>query len=164
MEAGANCNDIDHCKLKPVYREFLRPLLEFKKEIIAKHGRCHVFHMHGMSNRIRRDTKYPVDIVIGYGAGSPPSYTCDTRYKNAFVTRLQEENFLVYQGKPGGRFSAWKTENLTQLFRQHDLDHRVQSIQLEVVNLRRYDEDTAKKTALAITRAMEYCQEPLHAW
>lgn len=145
----ANLNCIRHCKL---VKEFLGPLQFYKNQIIKKFKQCHVFYVHGMSNKIRRVTGENVDIVVGYGAGEPPSYTCGLGYKNALITRFQQENLCTYQGKSGGRFSAWKSENLTQLFVDSD---KVQSIQLEIVNLRRYDIDTAIRTAHTMAKALD---------
>lgn len=151
----ANLNSIKHCKLGPCKRDFLDPLVAYKEDCISKFGRCHIFYIHGMSNKIRHKTKEDVDVVIGFGTGNPPSYTCGLSYKNALVTRLREEKFNVYQGKSGGRFSAWNQDNLTQLYRSTFLDHRVQSIQLEIVNLRRYDTKIAVATALSMARAFD---------
>lgn len=154
-EGIANLNSIKHCKLDPCKKEFLDPLVDFKNECINKFGGCNVFYIHGMSNKIRQKTQVNVDLVIGYGAGNPPSYTCTIPYKNALITRLREETFNVYQGKAGGIFSAWNTDNLTQLFRQHILDERVQGVQIEIVNLRRYNETVSIDTALYMARALD---------
>lgn len=154
-ENVANLNSLKHCSLGPCRKEFLDPLLSFKHECVSKWGKCNVFYIHGMSNKIRHKTKEDVDLVMGYGAGSPPSYTCNIAYKNALVTRLRQEKFNVYQGKPGGRFSAWNADNLTQLFRMQNLDHRVQGVQIEIVNLRRYETGIALETALCVARALD---------
>lgn len=154
-EGIANLNNIDHCMLDPVRIEFTDPLVEFKKECISKYGRCSIFYIHGMSNEVRKKAKDRVDLVLGFGQGEPSSYTCDLMFKNAFVTRCREENFNVYQAKVGGKFAAWKEENLTQFFRKRQLDGRVNGIQIEIANSLRSEIQEAVHTGLCLTRAID---------
>jgi len=154
-ESVANLNDLQHCKLGPVREEFLNPLIEMKDECIAKHDRCHIFLIHGMHSNVRVTHKDNLDIVMGYGQGDPPNYTCPLVYKNALVYRLREECFNVYQAKSGGRFAAWRKDNLNQLFRQHHLDQRVNSTQFEIINELRSDAEEAVKVGLRMTRALD---------
>lgn len=154
-ESIANLNDIQHCKLGPCKREFLDPLVAIKDEIIAKHERCHIFYIHGMHNNVRTKVQDDVDIVMGYGQGDPPSHTCSLLYKNALCTRLREEKFNVYQAKLGGRFAAWRKDNLNQLFRQHTLDQRVNSIQLEIINNLRDSPEAAVEVGLRLVRSLD---------
>lgn len=154
-ESKANLNSIKHCLLDPCKKEFLQPLVNCKHECILQFGKCNIFYIHGMANKIRHKTNEAVDLVLGFGSGEPPSYTCNLGHKNALVVRLREQGLNVYQGKPGGRFSAWNADNLTQFFRSYYLDHRVQSIQIEIVNLRRYDETISVETALSLSKAFD---------
>lgn len=154
-ESVANLNDINHCMLSPCRKEFLNPMLEFKDECIEKFNKINVFYIHGMANKIRKDAGDKVDIVLGFGQGDPPSYTCHLDYKNAMVTRFREEGLNVYQAKVGGKFAAWKPENLTQLWRGKYKDKRVHGMQIEIVNSLRSDPAAAVKVALRMTRALD---------
>lgn len=154
-EGIANLNNINHCMLAPVRDEFTNPLLEFKKECISKYGRCSIFYIHGMSNAVRKTAKDKVDLVLGFGQGEPSSYTCELMFKNAFVTRCREENFNVYQARVGGKFAAWKPENLTQLFKSRYLDSRVNGIQIEIANSLRSEIQEAVQTGLCLTRSID---------
>lgn len=151
-ESRANLNSIEHCNLEPCRKEFLHPLMLFKDECIKKFNRTHVFYIHGMANRKNAEK---VDIVLGFGQGLPPSYTCHLDYKNALTVRLGEERLNVYQAKPDGRFAARKPDNLTQLWRAHYWDQRVSSMQMEIVNSLRSDPKDAVNTALRITRSLD---------
>lgn len=151
----ANLNSLTHCNVKDCYNEFLHPLLFFKDECIKLRSKAFVFYIHGMSNKIRHKTKDKVDLVLGFGQGDPPSYTCSSTYKNALVTRFREENFNVYQAKSGGRFAAWNKDNLAQLWRKHFLDDRVMGVQIEIANIIRNDPKEAIHTALRMTRAID---------
>lgn len=153
-EGIANLNSIKHCVLPGIKPEFLDPLLTFKQQAIARYGRCCIFYIHGMADLAPRKCGERVDMVLGYGAGDPPSYTCDLGNKNALVVRLRDVGFSVYQSKPGGRFSAWKPDNLNQLFRQEYLDTRVHSIQIEVAYRLRSDVDHVVETGLRVGRAL----------
>jgi hypothetical protein len=154
-EGVANLNSIEHCMMKPVRYDFLYPLVAMKERCIDKYGCCHIFYIHGMSNKIRHVTKEDVDIVVGYGAGEPSSHICRLGYKNACVTRLREAGLECYQGKPGGRFSAWNPDNLAQIFRSFALDQNVESLQFEIVNLRRCTIELATETALCMADALD---------
>lgn len=154
-EGIANLNSLSHWTIKQVRKDFLNPFIAIKEDCIRKYGICNVFYIHGMSNKIRHVTKDNVDIVIGYGDGTPPSYTCRLGYKNALVVRLQEQGFHCYQGKKGGKFSARQPDNLTQVFREFSMDQRVQSVQIEIVNVRRYNARTAIETAELMSKAFD---------
>jgi hypothetical protein len=154
-ESKANLNSLAHCNVKECHKEFLQPLMLYKDECVRDKNRAFVFYIHGMSNKIRHNTNDKVDIVLGFGQGNPPSYTCNAAYKNALVTRFREEKFNVYQAKVGGRFAAWNKDNIVQLWRRHFLDERVKGIQLEIANIIRSDPKEAVDTALRLTRAID---------
>src|SRR5579859_7736612 len=80
----ANLNNITHCEYMSVRREFLDKIILFRDEVLGKFKKCYIFYIHGMSNIICEKAKERVDIVIGYGQGTPPSYTCNLDYKTAF--------------------------------------------------------------------------------
>ncbi len=155
-EGIANLNDLQHCKLNMVKDEFLDPIVEFKKKCIQDHDRCYIFYIHGMHENVRTTAQDDrLDMVLGCGQGDPPSYTCSLMFKNALAKRLREESFVVYQAKSGGKFAAWRKDNLNQYFRQHVLDDRVSSIQIEIINSLRNTIDDAIRTALRMTRAVD---------
>lgn len=148
-EQKANLNDINHCRLDPCKKEFLNPLINFKEECIQKFGYAGIFYIHGMSDRKK------IDIVLGYGQGIPPCYTCRLWHKNSFVIFLREEGFNVYQAKIGGKFAAWKKNNLTQMWRSHLYDERVNSMQIEIANHLRNDPKSAIDTGVRLAKAID---------
>lgn len=154
-ESRANLNDVSHCRLGPCYREFLQPLFSYKEECIKKWNRVNVLFVHGASNDVRHRAKDRVDLVLGFGQGTPPCYTCFLDYKNGLAARLMEERFNVYQAVVGGRYAAWKPDNLTQLWRSQYYDQRVNAIQVEIVHSLRSDRAEAIDTALRMTRAYD---------
>jgi hypothetical protein len=151
----ADCNNFTH--MADVVRdEFLDPILRFRNRILKAHATMFLFFMHGMSNEIRAKTGEPrLDAIVGYGAGSPPSYTCETWRKDLFVYLLGQIGLTVWQGKSGGAMSGWTRNNMNQLFRRHYPDRRVQSIQVEVVRELRKDQVAAEMTAEHLAAAME---------
>ena len=72
-------------------------------------------------------------MVVGYGAGNPPSYTCEPWMKNLLIYQCMQRGWTTYEGKPGGQFSAWTRNNLCQYFRKWQIDPYVQSMQLEII-------------------------------
>jgi hypothetical protein len=155
----ANCNNVSHCHEDVVKDEFLDPIMRYVAKI--RHAPWMLsswddpiwtFIIHGI-NHINR--KVSPDLVIGYGAGDPPSHSCDLWRKNALIHILSEQGFEVFQGKAGGQFSGWAKTNLNQLYRKWYMDPAVQSIQIEVSRDWRTDEDDAISTAEALTEAIE---------
>ena len=132
----ANCNDVEHLHSDVVKEEFLDPILRFVAQIKRKYDEnAFVLILHGCSNSIRNIAEdQGLDMIVGYGDGNPPSYTCQTRIKNAFVYHLQKEKFGVYEGKSRGKYSGRMRNNLNQLFCQWYPEHEVNSLQLEIVN------------------------------
>lgn len=135
MKNEANLNSINHCLLEPCRSEFMVPLANNLKYILQdlNYHEAHLFYIHGVGNHIRKDSKSSLDVVVGYGAGNPPSYTCPLAYKDEFCYRLKEAGFDTYVGGPGGRFSACGDDNLCQYWRKKKPNHNIQSLQLEIV-------------------------------
>lgn len=150
----ANLNSVKHCKSKEVRKEFLEPLAFMVDNVVRSYKRAHVFYIHGMGNYVRSIVKSQIDVILGYGEGDPPSYTCDKKYKDEFAYRLKKFGLSVYQGGAGGKFSARSKDNLCQFFRQHKPDNRVNSIQIEIINGMRDSVGTAKRTAKTISQAI----------
>jgi hypothetical protein len=133
----ADCNNVIHCNADVVREEFLDPILRFKNRILKNHRFefVYIFYIHGMSNKHRKiagDDK--LDMVIGYGAGSPDSLSCETWEKNAFAYYLQEFGINVYEGKKGGPMSGWSRNNMNQYFRKWQPSKYVKSMQIEIVH------------------------------
>lgn len=131
----ANCNDIRHLHQDVVKEEFLNPILRFSSKIQKKYeDRVFVLILHGCSDSVREIAgDENLDMIVGFGDGDPPSFSCKTRIKNAFVHHLQKEGFGVYEGKPKGNYSGRSKNNLNQLFTQWYPDKMVNSLQLEIV-------------------------------
>jgi hypothetical protein len=144
----ADCNDVGHCHTDSLAGEILAPLLAFRARILDEHPALFMLVVHGMANRHRRRTADGrLDVVVGHGAGTPASPSCDVWRKDAFAHRLARAGLSVYEGRPGGRFSGWAGSNMNQLFRRHYPDPRVHSLQVEIARSLRADPDTARRTA-----------------
>lgn len=156
MNDKADCNNLQHCHEDVVKDEFLDPILRYRQRIVW--GRrntgslspyrnpttMYMFLIHGMANKHRQlanDSR--LDCVIGYGAGSPDSFTCDTWRKDFFIHRLSEAGMCVYQGKKGGAMSGWARNNTNQLFRKWYQDPNVHSMQVEIIYDLRKDDQSA---------------------
>jgi hypothetical protein len=139
----ANCNDVRHLHHDVVKEEFLDPILRFAKRIELKYGeRPFVLILHGCSDIVRQIANdEDLDLIVGYGNGDPPSYSCTSRFKNAFVCNLRNEGFGVYEGRSGGNYAGRSKNNLNQLFNHWYQDFDVESIQLEIVREMRCDDD-----------------------
>jgi hypothetical protein len=152
----ADCNNVVHCHEDVVREEFLDPILRYKNRILQAHNVCHMFYVHGMANRHRQLAgDLDMDMVIGYGAGSPNSHSCDPWRKDLFMHLLLEAGLHPYQGKSGGPMSGWARNNMNQLFRKWYNDPRVQSMQVEIVHDLRSDKDIARLTAHYVAEAIK---------
>jgi len=152
----ADCNNAQHTHEDVVKEEFLDPIIRFRNRIRKQHSVVHLYMIHGMSNKHRTlcgDSK--LDMVIGFGAGSPDSFTCDTWRKDAFIHLLGESGLTVYEGKKGGAMSGWSRQNMNQLFRKWYSDPTVQAMQIEIINELRADNDIAQLTAEYLASAMD---------
>ena len=151
----ANCNNLHHCHEDVVREEFLDPILAFHAKIRQEYtDPCFVFIIHGI-NFITR--KVNPDLVLGYGAGDPPSHSCTTWRRDGFCYLLEDKGFEVYMGKAGGQFSGWSKSNLNQLFRKWPeyYDPHVQSFQIEVSRDWRMDRADAISTASILGECIE---------
>lgn len=152
----ADCNNVAHCHEDVVREEFLDPILRYKTRIVTHGSVLHLFFIHGMANKHRRIVGDPdMDMVIGYGAGSPNSYSCELWRKDLFLHLLTEAGMHPYEGKKGGAMSGWARNNMNQLFRKWYIDPRVQAMQVEIVHELRSDPDIAKLTAHYLAEAIK---------
>lgn len=158
----ANCNNIEHLMEDVVEDEFLVPIKRYVNYILKNHSDAFIFIIHGIGNDIRKKTKDPnLDIVLGYGRGVPPKYTCDISMKNAFLKYLGEGGFKAYVGKKNGQFSGRARTNLNQFYTHKDWqpNNYVHSMQVEIVYELRKNENltlTASRLALAIQNTMQW--------
>jgi hypothetical protein len=131
----ANCNDIRHLMSDDVLQqEFLDPIIRAVTRIQREYNCAYLFILHGISDMVRHHVKdNNLDIIIGYGAGEPPSYSCDPRLKDAFIYYLQKNGLGVYEGSAGGPYSGRAKNNLNQLFLRWYPINTVHSMQVEVV-------------------------------
>ena len=153
----ANCNDIRHLHEDVVREEFLLPVMRGVARIKARYeGKAFVLIMHGCKDQIRSSSEDEIlDIVVGYGAGSPPSYSCKMRTKNALIRCLQNEGFGVCEGAPGGKYAGKSKNNLNQFFVRWHPDKMVESAQIEIVNELRSDSEMIDLTADGIVSALD---------
>lgn len=155
-----DCNRVIHCHENVVKQEFLDPILRYKNRILRDHKKAFIFFLHGMSNKHRKlSNEENLDLVVGYGAGKPNSYTCELWRKNAFVDRAFNAGFTTMQGRKGGRFSGWARNNMNQLFRKHYNDKRVDSMQIEIIYELREDKEIVQLTGEYLAGVIEECIE-----
>lgn len=137
----ADCNNVDHCHVDVVQDEILEPLLRFVKKCKNLDNNVFLYNIHGMSNNHRKKVQDNMDLVIGYGAGKPDSFTMDVWRKDFFMHKLINLGLNAYEGKAGGQFSGWARTNMNQLFRKWYFDASVQALQIEIVHELRSDKD-----------------------
>lgn len=160
----ADCNNVFHCQEDVVREEFLEPIIRFKNKILNQDLNCYIFYIHGMSNKHRHLSKDPaLDIVVGYGAGSPNSYSCELWQKDFILTELNNTGIRAYEGKKGGVMSGWSRNNLNQYFRKWEYEPEVNSMQLEIIYELRRERDLAFLTADYLSIAIKKLSRA-HAW
>lgn len=148
LKDKADCNNVYHCREDVVREEFLDPIIRFKNKILQYKEFVYIFYIHGMGNRHRQIAKDPdLALVLGYGSGSPNSYTCEHWQKNYILNSLNKAGIISYEGRKGGPMSGWSRNNMNQYFRKWELDSDVYSMQLEIVYDLRYEKDIALLTA-----------------
>jgi hypothetical protein len=152
----ANCNDIRHLLSEDVLKEeFLDPILRSVSRIERDWDFTYVFIIHGVGDYVRKISNDPqLDIILGFGAGNPPSYSCDPNFKDAFAYHLCQQQLHVFEGRPGGKFAGKAKNNLNQLFRRWHPNTTVQSIQVEVIRELR-QKDVVEVTADAIASCID---------
>lgn len=153
----ANCNNVQHLHSDVVKEEFLEPVLRFKNRIRKKYDEnVFILILHGCTDAVRNEAQdQDLDLIVGYGDGFSPSYSCKPRFKDAFVYHLQNEGFGVYEGSAGGKYAGRGKNNLNQLFARWYPDDYVNSIQLEIVRELRCDLDFVDLTISGIVSAIE---------
>ena len=145
----ANCNNINHIHESVVKEEFLDPIIRYTENIWnTLPSPPNVFVIHGVGNSIRKKVNGDaLDIIVGYGEGKLPSYTCPVEYKHTFMSLMDKAGLRVYQGQAGGNYSGRRSSNLCQLFRNEKYyDEEIYTLQLEIIKELREDEQTARET------------------
>jgi hypothetical protein len=144
----ADCNNLHHLQEDVVCDEFLAPIKRFASRIRKKFPWAYMITIHGMGNDAKKKAGDPdLAMVVGYGAGNPPSLTCKPWMKDLFCYQAVQFGWNVYEGKPGGPFSAWTLQNLCQLFRKWQPDPHIHAMQIEIV--RDWRADRAKSEFIA---------------
>jgi hypothetical protein len=153
----ANCNNIKHLHEDVVREEFLNPILRSVAQIKRNYGgKATILILHGCNDMVRQIAENELlDMVVGYGAGNPPSHSCRLRTKNAFVHYLQQEGFGVCEGAAGGKYAGRAKNNLNQFFVRWMPDRNVESIQLEIVRELRSDKDMVELTVSGLVSALD---------
>lgn len=150
----ANCNNVSHCHEDVVKEEFLDPIMKIKSKILNYSGIMHIFIIHGMSSKHVQKNKN-VDIVVGYGSGSPDSLSCNIWRKNCIIHELETQGLNVYEANKNGIFSGWAKNNMNQLFRKWYHDESVQSFQLEIIDGLRDSDEICDMLGDCIKKAIE---------
>lgn len=153
----ANCNDVRHLHEEVVREEFLNPILRCAAKIKKKYDeKVFMLIIHGCGDEVREVAGDPdLDLIIGSGDGYPPSHSCRSKIKNAFIHHLQNESFGVYEGKPKGKYSGRSRNNLNQLFVRWYPDERVNSLQMEIVQELRCDSELLDLTIGGLISAID---------
>jgi hypothetical protein len=153
----ANCNDIRHCQQDVVREEFLEPIQRFVTRINKDYGYGQIFVIHGVGNDVRTKKQYArdLDMIVGYGAGEPPSYSCDPRLKDAFIHLLISSGVDAYEGDAGGAYSGRAKNNLNQLYRRWYPHNHIHSMQVEVVYELRADREICRITGAVLADCID---------
>jgi len=122
-------------------KEFLEPVLNYTDRIIKDHGSALVLWIHGIKDK--NITSKVVDgdadntqIVLGYGQGTPDSFTVEKETLDALINLLKEngnKEINAVPAKKGKKYCGWDSNIMNQLFvsKKYALS-KVQSIQLEI--------------------------------
>lgn len=153
----ANCNNVSHVHEDVIKEEFLDQILRMSAKIVNKiDRRAYVFYLHGCGNEVKKEANdQNLDIILGYGEGSPSSYSCDLRIKDAFSYFLENESFGVYEGKKRGKYSGRSKNNMNQLFRLWYPNKDVHSMQIEIVKELRDSEEMIQIVSDGLVAAID---------
>ena len=154
----ANCNDVKHCLEDVVKDEFLDPIIRFKNRIRKKHSYAYMFTIHGVGNDIRsKANDADINMVVGYGAGTPASHTCKMWMKDFFIYLMRQVDIKAYGGKAGGQYAGWAKNNLNQLFCKWPkyADDSLHSMQLEFIRTIRDTKADAEFTGNILAVVLE---------
>jgi hypothetical protein len=153
----ADCNNVHHVHEDVVREEFLDPIFRMTSRILKNiDNRVYIFYIHGCSNDVRiKANDQNLDLILGYGEGTPASYTCDLRIKDAFAYFLESESFGVYEGKKKSKYAGRSRNNMNQLYKMWYPNNKVHSIQIEIVKELREGEEMIQITSDGLIGAMD---------
>lgn len=151
----ADCNNCHHCHEPVIKDEFLDPIIRYKNKILNTEELVHIYYIHGMSNKHRKLANDPnLSMVIGYGAGSPNSFSCKLWQKDLLLHLLDKNGIVAYEGKKGGLMSGWSRSNMNQLFRKWYNEEEVKSMQIEIIYDLRCNTVILQKTAAILSNVL----------
>lgn len=163
IRSQANCNNFDHCQEAVVKAEFYDPVMKAIDAMTEPDPfdgadafiSCYVFMIHGVGDGVRAKTGHPeLDLIVGFGAGDKPRYTCSKWRREFFIDAHRLLGLNVFEGGPGGAYSAWSKTNLTQAVRRETGDN-VHVLQLEYVYSQRGSDLAAQHVAAQLAKVAE---------
>lgn len=153
LNSLANCNHGPHCKEDVVKEEFYDPIGKvlddmFQDSLVIPDPDIItplVLVVHGVGNNVRNKTGVKdLDIIVGYGNGHKPHFTCASWRKNLFVDFCNNAGYVTAEGVAGGAYSARSHTNMTQVIhRTWDVD----VLQVEFIYALRKDDAIVKAVA-----------------
>jgi N-formylglutamate amidohydrolase len=147
----ADCNNTYHLQQDVIYDEFLMPIKRYINRIKKRYPAAYMITIHGCTNEVKKIANNPdLSMIVGYGIGTPISLTCQEWMKDLFCYQAAQFGWTVYEGGPGGPYSAWARQNLCQYYRKWEADLNVHAMQLEIVREWRSDKNKAAFTAECI--------------
>lgn len=151
----ANCNNINHINQDVIREEFLEPILRSVAKIQKNiDERVFVFQIRGCKDKVKFKAKDDgLDLIVGYGEGKRPSYSCDLKIKNYFLKLLEQNSFGVYEGIKSYR--GHNVNNLNQLFKHWYPKRNVHSMQIHIVEELRKDSELLEITIEGIISAID---------
>lgn len=155
LQGLANCNNSEHCQESVVKAEFFDPICErvenmyndFADAVDAGAGGLfypYIFMIHGIGGGVRKTTGDPnLDIILGFGAGQKPHYTCQ-QWQREFFADIS--GFKTYFGAAGGAYSARSKTNMTQaIYRKYSpMISTLAVMQVEIIYQHRDTETKAE--------------------
>jgi len=149
----ADCNSIKHCQDEVLNFEFLKPIEQMAEQCKANFGFFYCLILCGISDNIRRIIDRNLDLVIGWGMGSPPSLSCMRITKDSFISHLEDFKLTTYEAGSGSRYSGRKYNSLNQyVSTQKGI---TQSMQVGIVRHLRRNKDIAEITAYKIAESLK---------
>jgi hypothetical protein len=167
-EGRIDCGRITQVVL--IADEFLVPILNFKQEILVKHGDPLVVFVHGIHDKSMDayvksfKANSETAILIGYGQNNGSvSRTAVPELVEALMGSVSNKGIpprLAVKADPRSKYCGGDENNLSQLFRNKDYeDQRVQSLQLEIKKYFRDPEEIDETVEAIGTSLLELIQE-----
>ena len=176
LNGMANCNSIAHVMDEDnfvINDEYGKEFLRFRKRIKKNCKQFYIVHVHGVGNHIKKKAKDNIHVIFGHGNSKKnPSLTCDDWVPfnfgrlfagisgNPHGNAQGQGGWIMYQGKPGGLYTARKNDNMNQYYRKKKVNSTIQSFQLEFTYDMRHNQAAAEFTGNALAQ----CLNQLVAW